>query len=76
MKLEDAKDLFASSDDLGKPILESNKATDKGAGSVGVWHESWGMGRIDSILVTNANGFDVDVKDKLTTMWGEIKVAY
>ena len=75
-KLDEVKDLFAPSDDLGDPILESDKATDKGAGSVGVWHESWGMGRIDSILVTNANGFDIDVKDKLTTMWGEIKVAY
>ena len=76
MKLEEVKDLFASSADLGDPILESDEATTKGAGSVGVWHESWGMGRIDSILVTNANGFDIDVKDKLTTMWGEIKVAY
>ena len=75
-KLDEIKDLFAPSDDLGDPILESDKATTKGAGSVGVWHESWGMGRIDSILVTNKNGFDVDVKDKLTTLWGEIKVAY
>ena len=75
-RLEEIDDLFASSDDLGDPILESDKATTKGAGSVGVWHESWGMGRIDSILVTNANGFDIDVKDKLTTMWGEIKVSY
>ena len=57
-------------------ILESDKATTKGAGGVGVWHESWAMGRIDSILVTNASGFDVDVKDKLTTLWGEIKIAY
>ncbi len=76
MKLDEVKDLFAPSEDLGDPILESDKATNKSAGSVGVWHESWGMGRIDSILVTNANGFDIDVKDKLTTMWGEIKVAY
>jgi hypothetical protein len=76
MKLEEVKDLFAPSEDLGDPILESNKATTKGAGGVGVWHESWGMGRIDSILVTNASGFDIDVKDKLTTLWGEIKIAY
>lgn len=76
MKLEEVKDIFASSDELGDPILETKTATNKSAGSVGVWHESWGMGRIDSILVTNANGFDIDVKDKLTTLWGEIKVAY
>ena len=76
MKLDDVKDLFADSDSFGDPILESDKATTKGAGSVGVWHESWGMGRIDSILVTDASGFDVDVKDKLTTLWGEIKTAY
>lgn len=76
MKLEEVKDLFAPSEDLGPPILESNKADYKGPGTVGVWHESWGGGRIDSILVTTANGFDVDVKDKLTTMWSEIKTTY
>ena len=76
MKLDEVKDLFAPSANLGDPILESNKATTKGAGSVGVWHESWGMGRIDSILVTNANGFDIDAKGKLTTTWSEVKTAY
>jgi len=76
MKLEEVKDLFAPSESLGPPILDSNKATYKSPGTVGVWHESWGMGRIDSILVTTANGFDVDVKDKLTTMWSEIKTTY
>ena len=76
MELADVKDLFADSSTLGDPVLESNKATNKSAGAVGVWHESWGMGRIDSILVTSAAGFDVDVKDKLTTLWGEIKTTY
>ena len=76
MKLEEVKDLFASSADLGDPILESDEATTKGAGSVGVWHESWGMGRIDSILVTSANGFDVDAKGKISTTWSEIKSSY
>lgn len=76
MKLEEVKDLYASSDDLGAPILESNEATNKSAGSVGVWHESWLMGRIDSILVTTANGFDVDAKGKLATTWSEIKTTY
>ena len=76
MKLEEIKDLFAPSEDLGTPILEYKNANYTSAGTVGIWHESWGMGRVDSVLVTNANGFDVDVKDKLTTMWGEIKVAY
>ncbi len=76
MKLEEVKDLFASSADLGDPILESDEATTKGAGSVGVWHESWGMGRIDSILVTSANGFDIEAKGKISTTWGEIKSSY
>ena len=76
MELAEVKDLFVDSGKLGAPVLESNKVTNKSAGAVGVWHESWGMGRIDSILVTSAAGFDVDVKDKLTTLWGEIKVAY
>ena len=74
--LEEVDDLFASSDALGDPILESNEATNTDAGSVGIWHESWGMGRVDSVLVTNPNGFSVDVKGKLTTLWGELKVAY
>ena len=76
MELADVKDLFGDSSKLGAPVLESDKADNKSAGSVGVWHESWGNGRIDSILVTSGAGFDVDVKDKLTTMWGEIKTTY
>ncbi len=76
MELADVKDLFADSSTLGDPVLESDKATNKSTGAVGVWHESWGMGRIDSILVTSAAGFDVDVKDKLTTTWSEIKTTY
>ena len=75
-KLEEVKDLFVSSEDLGDPILESDEATNKSAGSVGVWHESWGMGRIDSIIVTNPSGFDVDAKGKLATTWSEVKTSY
>ena len=76
MELAEVKDLFGDSSKLGAPVLESDKATNKSAGAVGVWHESWGNGRIDSILVTSGSGFDVDVKDKLTTLWGEIKTTY
>ena len=76
MELAKVKDLFADSSTLGAPVLESDKATYKSAGTVDVWHESWGMGRIDSILVTSGAGFDVDVKDKLTTTWSEIKTTY
>ena len=76
MELAEVKNLFADSSTLGAPVLESDKATYKSAGAVGVWHESWGMGRIDSILVTSGAGFDVDVKDKLTTTWSEIKTTY
>ena len=76
MELAEVKDLFGDSSKLGAPVLESDEATYKSAGAVGVWHESWGNGRIDSILVTSGSGFDVDVKDKLTTIWGEIKTTY
>ena len=76
MKLEEVKDLFAPSEDLGDPILEYKNANYTSAGSVGIWHESWGMGRVDSVLVTNANGFDVDAKGKLTTSWGAVKTSY
>ena len=76
MKLEEIKDLFAPSEDLGKPILEYKNADYTSAGSVGIWHESWGMGRVDSVLVTNKSGFDVDAKGKLTTSWGAVKGSY
>ncbi len=76
MELAEVDDLFASSEDLGAPILEYKNADNTSAGSVGIWHESWGMGRVDSVLVTNANGFDVDAKGKLSTTWSEIKSSY
>jgi hypothetical protein len=34
------------------------------------------MGRIDSIIVTNPSGFDVDAKGKLATTWSEVKTSY
>ncbi len=76
MKLDEVKDIFAPSEDLGDPILEYKNADYTSGGTVGVWHESWGMGRIDSILVTNKNGFDIDAKGKLTTSWGAVKTSY
>ena len=76
MELAEVDDLFGPSEDLGAPVLESDKATTTDAGSVGIWHESWGMGRVDSVLVTNANGFDVDAKGKLSTTWSGIKSSY
>ena len=76
MKLEEVKDLFAPSEDLGKPLLEYKNADYTSAGTVGIWHESWGMGRVDSVLVTNKNGFDIDAKGKLTTSWGAVKASY
>ena len=76
MELAEVDDLFADSEDLGAPILEYKGADYTSAGSVGIWHESWGMGRVDSVLVTNANGFDVDAKGKLSTTWSEIKSSY
>ena len=76
MELAEVDDLFGPSEDLGAPILEYKNADYTTAGSVGIWHESWGMGRVDSVLVTNANGFDVDAKGKLTTSWGEVKSSY
>ena len=76
MELAEVDDLFGPSEDLGAPILENKSADYTTAGGVGIWHESWGMGRVDSVLVTNANGFDVDAKGKLTTSWGEVKSSY
>ena len=77
MKLEDVSYIFAFSDELGAPIAEYDGADDIGPGTVGIWHESWGNGRIDSVLVTGHGpccaGVSVDPHSKLTTTWGEIK---
>ena len=64
------------SNKLGKPTAEYAKADYQSAGTVGVWHESWGMGIIDSILVTGPGFFSVDAKEKLASSWGYVKNAY
>ena len=61
---------------LGKPTAEYANASYQSAGTVGIWHESWGQGIIDSILVTGSGYFAVDAKEKLASSWGYIKNAY
>jgi hypothetical protein len=74
--LSDVKDPFGDSKGLGNPIAEYNKADFKGPGTVGIWHESWGMGEVDSIFVVGAGGFAVDARGKLATSWGYVKSGY
>ena len=77
MPLADAPGLFVDSEELGDPVVEYNEADDLGPGSVGVWHESWGNGRIGSVLVTGPGGtVAVDPHAKLSTTWGEVKDSY
>ena len=51
LKLEDVPDIFVDSHELGDPVAEYDGA-DFGIGTVGIWHESWSNGRINSVLVT------------------------
>ena len=46
MELDDAPGLFVASDELGDPVAEYDGADDLGPGTVGIWHESWGNGRV------------------------------
>ena len=77
-KLADVKGFKTDmpSDKLGKPTAEYAKADYQSAGTVGVWHESWGQGIIDSILVSGSGFFAVDAKEKLASSWGYVKNAY
>lgn len=77
MPLDDAPDLFADSSELGDPIAEYDGADDLGPGTVGLWHESWGNGRVGSLLVTGPGGtVAVDPHAKLSTTWADVKSSY
>lgn len=77
MPYADVPDLFADSAELGDPVATYDGADDLGPGSVGLWHESWGNGRVGSVLVTGPGGtVAVDPQAKLSTTWGELKSNY
>ena len=77
MELDEVSDLFATSDELGDPVAEYDGADDLGPGTVGIWHESWGNGRVGSVLVTGPGGLvSVDPLSKLSTTWGDVKSSY
>ncbi len=79
MPLADVPDIFVNSDELGDAVAEFDGAEHAGPGSVGIWHESWGNGRVGSILVTGPDGFSttaVEPHAKLSTTWGDVKSSY
>ena len=77
MELGDVSDIFADSSDLGDPVAEYDGADDMGPGTVGIWHESWGNGRVGSVLVTGPGLLtSVDPHSKLSTTWGDVKSSY
>ena len=74
---DDVKDPFGDSAGLGKPhIDEKGLLKTTAAGSVGLWHESWGQGEVHEVFVTKPGGFAVDARKKLATSWGYVKSAY
>lgn len=77
MPLADAPDLLADSSEFGDPVAEYDGADDLGPGIAGIWHESWGNGRMGSVLVTGPGGtVAVDPHAKLSTTWGDVKSSY
>ena len=77
LPLDDVPDIFADSSELGDPIAEYDGADDLGPGTVGLWHESWGNGRVGSLLVTGPGGtVSVDPHAKLSTTWADVKSSY
>lgn len=77
MELDDVPNIFASSDELGDPTAEYDGADDMGPGTVGIWHESWGNGRVGSVSVWGPGGMTaVDPHSKLSTTWGDVKSSY
>ncbi len=77
MELGDVPDIFVNSDELGDPSIEWDGADDMGPGTVGIWHESWGNGRVGSVLVTGPGLLTaVDPHAKLSTTWGNVKSSY
>ncbi|MCZ6676308.1 MAG: hypothetical protein O7E52_03555 [Candidatus Poribacteria bacterium] len=73
----DVKDPFGDSAGFGKPhIDEKGLLKNTAAGTVGLWHESWGQGEVHSVLVTGKTGFAVDARKKLATTWGYVKSGY
>ena len=77
MPYADVPDLFVDSAELGDPVATYDGADDLGPGSVGLWHESWGNGRVGSVLVAGPGGTTaVDPHAKLSTTWGEVKSSY
>jgi hypothetical protein len=77
MELGDVSDIFADSSELGDPIAEYDGADTTDPGTVGIWHESWGNGRVGSVLVTGPGLLtSVDPHSKLSTTWGDVKSSY
>ena len=77
MELGDVPDLFADSSELGDPVAEYDGADTTDPGTVGIWHESWGNGRVGSVLVTGPGLLtSVDPHSKLSTTWGDVKSSY
>ncbi|MYC77588.1 hypothetical protein F4X10_17640 [Candidatus Poribacteria bacterium] len=72
MKLEDVPNLYGSARSLGRPKLEYNEKLNLG-GAVGLWHESWGHGKVDSILITDRYGFEPTLWENNTLLWEEVK---
>ena len=77
MELGDVSDIFADSSELGDPVAEYDGADTTDPGTVGIWHESWGNGRVDDVLVTGPGLLtSVDPHSKLSTTWGDVKSSY
>lgn len=57
----------------GNPIIEFDSLEDLDPGGVGIWHESWALGTVDSIRITDALGLGTDPAESIAVGWEDLK---
>jgi len=57
----------------GNPIIEFDSLKYLDSGGVGIWHESWALGTVDSIRITDALGLGTDPAESIAVGWEDLK---
>ena len=55
------------------PLIEFDTLEEIEPGGVGIWHESWGRGMINNILITDKFGYEDDPGSSLAVKWDKIQ---
>ena len=65
--------LYATQRVWGEPILAYDRLDYSLPGGVGIWHESWSLGQINSIRITDALGYGTDPAESIAVGWEDLK---